>query len=272
MTAGRYKPLASWDGAHMLDLSLHGGEDLYHFLSGTQYMRERQYIRIYPAGYTMSQPRQSIYIHIYPSSYMMSQPTQSQYICIHPAHYMMSYPKANTFVSTQQAIWCHNPEAICLYPPILAIWCHNPGNNKKPTHIVPHITSATGQLHISPSYVHLLLLLLINLPKPDFLDALFQNCVNNSSFLLLKYISAPSHPDIICINWDDSEALKSSVIRAWRFCKGKAVPLQAWSGPDGSRKLRFPDFKTVAQDGGKVVSPMHRPHLPLGNAPGTHFC
>jgi len=22
----------------------------------------------------------------------------------------------------------------------------------------------------------------------------------------------------------------------------KAVPLQAWSGPEGSRKLRFPDF------------------------------
>jgi len=26
--------------------------------------------------------------------------------------------------------------------------------------------------------------------------------------------------------------------------KGKAVPLQAWSGPEGSRKLRFPDFMT----------------------------
>ena len=54
--------------------------------------------------------------------------------------------------------------------------------------------------------------------------------------------------------------------------KGKAVPLQAWSGPDGSRKLRFPDFMTTAQDGGKVVSLMHRPPLPPGNTPGTHFC
>jgi hypothetical protein len=44
--------------------------------------------------------------------------------------------------------------------------------------------------------------------------------------------------------------------------KGKAVPLQAWSGPEGSRKLRFPDFMTTAQDGGKVVSPTHRPSLP----------
>jgi hypothetical protein len=44
--------------------------------------------------------------------------------------------------------------------------------------------------------------------------------------------------------------------------KGKAVPLQAWSGPEGSRKLRFPDFMTAAQDGGKAVSLTHRPHLP----------
>ena len=36
--------------------------------------------------------------------------------------------------------------------------------------------------------------------------------------------------------------------------KGKAVPLQSWSGPEGSRKLRFPDFMTTAQDGGEVVS------------------
>ena len=27
--------------------------------------------------------------------------------------------------------------------------------------------------------------------------------------------------------------------------KGKAIPLQAWTGPDGSRRLRFPDFKTI---------------------------
>jgi len=53
--------------------------------------------------------------------------------------------------------------------------------------------------------------------------------------------------------------------------KGKAVPLQAWSGPEGSRKLRFTDFMRTAQDGGKVVSLTHRPPLPPGNAPGTHF-
>ena len=34
--------------------------------------------------------------------------------------------------------------------------------------------------------------------------------------------------------------------------KGKAVPLQAWTGPEGSRKLRFPDFMTTAQNGGRL--------------------
>ena len=55
-------------------------------------------------------------------------------------------------------------------------------------------------------------------------------------------------------------------------CKSKAVLLQAWSGPDGSRKLRFPDIMTTAQEDGKVVSLTHRPPLPPGNPPGTHFC
>ena len=30
-----------------------------------------------------------------------------------------------------------------------------------------------------------------------------------------------------------------------RRCKGKAIPLQAWTDPEGSRRLRLPDFKTV---------------------------
>jgi hypothetical protein len=54
--------------------------------------------------------------------------------------------------------------------------------------------------------------------------------------------------------------------------KVKAVQLQAWSGPEGSRKLKFPDFMTTAQDVGKVVSLTHRPPLAPGNTPGTHFC
>jgi hypothetical protein len=41
------------------------------------------------------------------------------------------------------------------------------------------------------------------------------------------------------------------------YTGGKAVPLQALSGPEGSRKLRFPDFTTTAQDGGKVTGIFH---------------
>jgi len=52
----------------------------------------------------------------------------------------------------------------------------------------------------------------------------------------------------------------------------KSVPLQAWNGPESSRKLRSPDFMTTAQNGGKFVSLTHRPSLPPGNTPGTHFC
>ena len=47
----------------------------------------------------------------------------------------------------------------------------------------------------------------------------------------------------------------------YRPCVAQRVP--------GS--LRFPDYVTMAQKGGKVVSPTHRPPLPPGNAPGTHF-
>jgi len=54
--------------------------------------------------------------------------------------------------------------------------------------------------------------------------------------------------------------------------EGKAVPLQAWSGLEGSRKLRFPDFMRTAEDGGKVVSLTHWPPLPPRNTPGTRVC
>jgi hypothetical protein len=61
-------------------------------------------------------------------------------------------------------------------------------------------------------------------------------------------------------------------LRSWiQLVKGKAVPLQAWIDPEGSRKLRFPDFIKTAQNGSKVVSLTHRPPLPPGNTPGTHY-
>jgi len=46
------------------------------------------------------------------------------------------------------------------------------------------------------------------------------------------------------------DALEWSASRPERFnprevCKGKSIPLQTWRGPEGSRRLRVPDFKTI---------------------------
>jgi hypothetical protein len=75
-------------------------------------------------------------------------------------------------------------------------------------------------------------------------------------FLVINVCNHREHYETPCINARN---------------KGKAVPLQAKIDPEGSRKLSFPDFMTT-QDGGKVVSLTHRPPLPPGNTPGTHFC
>jgi hypothetical protein len=59
---------------------------------------------------------------------------------------------------------------------------------------------------------------------------------------------------IIVKRWQEKFLIASMQVKA-------AVPLQAWSGPEGSRKLRPPDYMTPAQDGSKV-SLTHRPPLP----------
>jgi hypothetical protein len=46
------------------------------------------------------------------------------------------------------------------------------------------------------------------------------------------------------------------------FLSGKTIPLQPLTDPEGSRRLRLPDFKTVGKEGSKVVSPTHWPPLP----------
>ena len=77
----------------------------------------------------------------------------------------------------------------------------------------------------------------------------------------------PVYEFIVVIQNPEDKLQKSVYIKVTGKCK--SVPLQAWSGPEGSRNLRFPDFMTTAQEVGKVVSLMHRPPLPPGNIPGT---
>jgi hypothetical protein len=38
---------------------------------------------------------------------------------------------------------------------------------------------------------------------------------------------------------------KESLILIAVLLKGKTIPLQAWTGPESSRRLRLPDLKTI---------------------------
>ena len=67
--------------------------------------------------------------------------------------------------------------------------------------------------------------------------------------------------------------LGCQVAMATKFYKKKKIsPITGRRCPEGFRNLRFPDYVTKAQNSGKVVSLTHRPFLPPGNTPGTHFC
>jgi hypothetical protein len=96
-------------------------------------------------------------------------------------------------------------------------------------------------------------------------DNVNYNYVELKCCVWMKWICRPS-PSLK--ETSDRKKIKNSTfLVVWRCIlyhkvKSKADPLQAWSGPEGSRKLRFPDFMTTAQDGGKVVSLTHQPPLP----------
>jgi hypothetical protein len=55
--------------------------------------------------------------------------------------------------------------------------------------------------------------------------------------------------------------------------KGKALLLQAWTGLEGSRKLRLPDFETIGKKRVVRMLALHTGRLyPQGDTPSTHFC
>jgi hypothetical protein len=46
-------------------------------------------------------------------------------------------------------------------------------------------------------------------------------------------------------NETDNRFVHELLLHVYGKGKSKAIPLQAWTGPEGSRRLRLPDFKTV---------------------------
>jgi len=54
---------------------------------------------------------------------------------------------------------------------------------------------------------------------------------------------------------------------------GKAIPLQAWTGPEGCRRLRLPRFQDNRHMKVVRLSAIRTGRLyPSGNTPGSHFC
>jgi len=66
--------------------------------------------------------------------------------------------------------------------------------------------------------------------------------------LVLKYLTrcCGISGNLLCSSWWSTDSCY------WGKGKGKATQLLARSGPERSRKLRFPDFVTTAQDGGRL--------------------
>ena len=76
------------------------------------------------------------------------------------------------------------------------------------------------------------------LPLLPSLSTLFSNALNQCSSLnviVQRYLSI--------------------ITTIWSKKKGKAIPLQAWTGPEGSSRLRLPDFKTIGTWRGQGCQP-----------------
>jgi hypothetical protein len=65
-------------------------------------------------------------------------------------------------------------------------------------------------------------------PISEILGILFANSSKVSLFLFVT-----------------SEKRRCPKISTRKAYKGKAIPLQAWTGPEVSRRLRLPDFKII---------------------------
>ena len=74
-------------------------------------------------------------------------------------------------------------------------------------------------------------------------------CSSVTKFFFMCGLQGPKFLEIILKNKEYLFINMSVVIcnKYWiKVKQGKAIPLHDWTGPEGSRKLRLPDFKTIA--------------------------
>jgi hypothetical protein len=84
----------------------------------------------------------------------------------------------------------------------------------------------------------------------------------------LRFVTALPHFQIIWLSLCCDFVLHT----VHEICKGKAFPLQTWTGPWGPGGWGSRISRHSAHEGSKVVSPTHRPSSHPGRIPGTHFC
>jgi hypothetical protein len=78
----------------------------------------------------------------------------------------------------------------------------------------------------------------ISLKDADTMENVAENRIHNRPACLMLLILQLPLKKIV------DESLLSRYL-ALGHSKGKAIPLQAWRGPEGSGRVRFPDFKTI---------------------------
>ena len=59
------------------------------------------------------------------------------------------------------------------------------------------------------------------------------------------YCNEAENCHLVCMNYFKTGAAVANHNCVLLDSKGKAIQVQAWGGPEGSRKLRLPDFKTI---------------------------
>ena len=75
--------------------------------------------------------------------------------------------------------------------------------------------------------------------------ALDSPCIPLRLVILVPNIALKGHNDLMWILYLHQHKKYWYVHLLIFLVKGKAIPLQAWTGPEGSRRLRLPDFKTI---------------------------